>query len=90
MHNRGESSELVRYPRDVRSVAGDGQMYRRRQKGDLLRVAGRPRRMVVRSDLHRQNEFRESAIRAQHRHEGDHGQEDQAVDISRRHQTQHR
>lgn len=112
MHNRGESSELVRYTGNVRSMAGDGQMHRRCQKRNFLCMAGRPLRMVVRSNFHRQNEFRESAIRAQQRHEGDQGQEgkiscvnridyqpafcyfqcfaDQAVDISRRHQTQHR
>lgn len=72
MHNRGESSELIRYTGDVRSVAGDGQMHCCRQKGNLLCVASRPLCMVVRSNFHRQNEFRESAMRAKQRYEGDH------------------
>lgn len=83
MHNRGESSELVRRPGDVSSVASNGQVHRRRQKRDLLRVAGRPRRMAVRSNFHRQNEFRESAIRAQFCHKRTQGQEGKISRVNR-------
>jgi len=72
LYNCGESSELNRHIRDVRFLAGDGQMHRHCQEGTLLCMAGRLGRMVVRSDFHRQNELRESAIHPQHRHEGDH------------------
>lgn len=75
LYNRSKSSELTGHTGDVRSLAGDGQVHRCRQEGNLLCVAGRSGRVVVRSNFHRQNELRESAIRSQHRHEGDHGKE---------------